>query len=665
MATTYKTPGVYINEVSTIPASVAQVATAVPGFVGYTEFATDSNGDDLENVPKRITSMVEFEQFFGGSSNPVNALGSILAPKVLLDETNGHSVSSIDITLKFVLYQSMQLYFANGGAPCYVVSVGDYSVYNVADVTMQAALSNGFVSLSKEDEPTILLAPDAAFMLDAGELGTLQKNMLIQCNQLKDRFCVFDLVEDTATDDLGEGNFRTEIGMQYLKYGAAYGPWLETTLTYNLSYDDLVLEDSVGDIKNTGVFDAAAEAAIIGVHTDLAAIDAEESSSYVADFDALSLDPPNTLNIAAKMAKVLEAATNMRALMQTLNNSDIEFAIAENVKTGSALETIVRQIRAYAEGYDLLAGGNVVRDAAFNFPSDDLFDGTDILSIPAGFVLDDFDYDLGVGIITEDDIFNDLTVSVTDRNISSTPYLKALLEEVLAIYPVIESEIDTDRIFTLLEEALITVDPIYANIQKTLTASGILIPSSGPVAGAYVATDANRGVWKAPANVSLSGVVKPTIKVDNATQESLNVDPIAGKSVNVIRSFTGKGVLIWGARTLAGNDNEWRYVPVRRLFNTIEESVKKATEFVVFEPNDGNTWLRTRTMIENYLTGLWRQGAMAGAKAEDAFFVNCGLGTTMTAQDILEGRMIVEIGIAAVRPAEFIILRFSHKLQES
>jgi hypothetical protein len=135
--------------------------------------------------------------------------------------------------------------------------------------------------------------------------------------------------------------------------------------------------------------------------------------------------------------------------------------------------------------------------------------------------------------------------------------------------------------------------------------------------------------------------------------------------VNAIRSFKDRGILVWGARTLAGNDNEWRYVPVRRLFITIEESIKNATEFVVFEPNDRNTWVRVRAMIQNYLTGLWRQGALAGSKPEDAFFVNVGLGETMTAQDILEGKLIVEVGIAAVRPAEFIILNFSHKLQES
>ena len=116
---------------------------------------------------------------------------------------------------------------------------------------------------------------------------------------------------------------------------------------------------------------------------------------------------------------------------------------------------------------------------------------------------------------------------------------------------------------------------------------------------------------------------------------------------------------------MAGNDNEWRYVSVRRLFNMVEESVKKATEQFVFEPNDANTWVKVKAMISNYLTVLWRQGALAGAKPEHAFYVACGLGATMTAQDILEGKLFVEIGMAAVRPAEFIILRFSHKMQES
>ena len=206
---------------------------------------------------------------------------------------------------------------------------------------------------------------------------------------------------------------------------------------------------------------------------------------------------------------------------------------------------------------------------------------------------------------------------------------------------------------------------IYNECRNAIRKLGPVLPPSPAIAGVYAKTDATRGVWKAPANIPLSNVFELNEFITDEEQEGMNVDTNAGKSVNAIRVFNGKGILVWGARTLDGNSNEWRYVPVRRLFIMVEESAKKATFPFVFEPNDANTWVKVRAMLENYLTVLWRQGALAGAKPEHAFFVKCGLGQTMTAQDILNGLLIVEIGMAAVRPAEFIILRFSHKLQES
>lgn len=192
----------------------------------------------------------------------------------------------------------------------------------------------------------------------------------------------------------------------------------------------------------------------------------------------------------------------------------------------------------------------------------------------------------------------------------------------------------------------------------------MVLPPSAAVAGIYARVDRDRGVWKAPANVSLSAVIGPVTKLTNTQQDDLNVHS-TGKSINAIRAFTGQGTLVWGARTLLGNDNEWRYVPVRRLFNMIEESVRKSTSFAVFEPNDMTTWLKVKGMIEGFLYTLWGRGALAGPTPAAAYFVNVGLGKTMTPLDILEGRMNVELGIAAVRPAEFIILKFSHKLQEA
>ena len=205
---------------------------------------------------------------------------------------------------------------------------------------------------------------------------------------------------------------------------------------------------------------------------------------------------------------------------------------------------------------------------------------------------------------------------------------------------------------------------IYANVRRELDRFNVVLPPAAAVAGIYATVDRTRGVWKSPANESLSSVRSLAVDIDKDLNDDMNVST-TGKSINALRYFSGKGFLVWGARTLAGNDNEWRYVSVRRFFNMVEESVKKASEPFVFEPNDANTWIKVKAMIENFLVIQWRQGALAGAKPEDAFYVRVGLGTTMTAQDILEGRMNVEIGMAVVRPAEFIILRFSHKMQEA
>jgi phage tail sheath protein FI len=207
-------------------------------------------------------------------------------------------------------------------------------------------------------------------------------------------------------------------------------------------------------------------------------------------------------------------------------------------------------------------------------------------------------------------------------------------------------------------------DLLYNQIKAKIDEIPVVLYPSGAIAGVYCQVDNSRGVWKAPANVSLRAVTAPSLAITNPQQATLN-EHTTGKSVNAIRSFTGRGILVWGARTLDGNSGEWKYISVRRLFLMMEESIQKATEFVVFEPNDANTWQKVKAMVENFLIGLWRDGALAGATAKEAFFVNVGLGSSMTSQDILDGNLIVEIGVAAVRPAEYIILRFSHKLQES
>lgn len=205
---------------------------------------------------------------------------------------------------------------------------------------------------------------------------------------------------------------------------------------------------------------------------------------------------------------------------------------------------------------------------------------------------------------------------------------------------------------------------------KTLVSSAvaqknIVVPPCCAIAGIYANVDSTRGVWKSPANVNINYIAGLTKQITDEEQEGLNVDEAGGKSINAIRAFTGKGNLVWGGRTLMGNDNEWRYVSVRRFFTMVEESVKKAIASFVFEPNDANTWIKIQSMLENYLTLLWREGALMGAKPEEAFYVAIGLNKTMTSLDILNGQLIVEIGMAAVRPAEFVMLRITQKMTQS
>jgi phage tail sheath protein FI len=181
------------------------------------------------------------------------------------------------------------------------------------------------------------------------------------------------------------------------------------------------------------------------------------------------------------------------------------------------------------------------------------------------------------------------------------------------------------------------------------------VPPSGAVAGAIVANDGNRGVWKAPANIQMQAIGDVSVVIDDAHQGPMNAPP-NGAAVNAIRRFAGRGILIWGARTLDANDNDYRYVPVRRTMIFVEQSLKAALAPFAFEPNDAASWTKAKGMIENFLIDLWRQGALIGATPKDAFFVSVGLGSTMTAQDILDGRMIVTVGMAPARPAEFVIL---------
>jgi phage tail sheath protein FI len=179
-----------------------------------------------------------------------------------------------------------------------------------------------------------------------------------------------------------------------------------------------------------------------------------------------------------------------------------------------------------------------------------------------------------------------------------------------------------------------------------------LMPPSGAIAGVWARNDATRGVHKAPANEIVAGALDLEFAVNRVEHDDLN--PVG---INVIRAFPGRGILVWGARTLA-DDTAWRYVNVRRLFNYIETSILAGTQWVVFEPNDLDLWQRIKRTVNSFLLGLWRDGALFGATPEQAYYVKCDAETNPP--DVVDaGYVVIEIGIAPVKPAEFVVFRIA------
>ncbi len=214
---------------------------------------------------------------------------------------------------------------------------------------------------------------------------------------------------------------------------------------------------------------------------------------------------------------------------------------------------------------------------------------------------------------------------------------------------------------TTVNQNLSNALPPYQQWQNVIATKLNVLPPSGAMSGVFTFNDLTRGVWNAPANIVLTSVVSPTVNLNDEQQGNLNV-PLDGKAVDVVRYFVGRGAVVWGARTLDGNSNDWRYIQVRRTIVYVEQSIKNALNPYVFAANDGQTWATVISMVSNFLEGLWTQGGLMGDKASDAYNVQCGLGSTMTTTDILQGYMIVQVMLQLIRPAEFIELTFKQKM---
>lgn len=516
MAQTLATPGVYIEEKKAFPNSVAGIPTAIPAFIGYTEKAT-RDGQSLINQAVRISSLAEFHNYFGaGVRTKFNIQHSEGGDADFKVDGMAYKLE-FDSECRFILYESMRLFFANGGSNCYVISVGTYfqggsgnadGEFESAEgaemnTISKKALEGGITALISEDEPTMVVIPEAV-MLEEGDCFALQQAMLSHCGyKMKSRFAIIDVVNGTRPRTYDKKDvitkFREGIGSNFLAYGAAYYPYLHTSIVQNE-------EVSYKNISNLDILE----------------------SVLSAEADAITADPKKAEQIKAEVRKVNDPAADGESVNQTLK------------VISPAFKVILGKIRNYLN----------------------------------------------------------------------------------------------------------------------------LLPPSAAMAGIYTAIDNSRGVWKAPANTSISSVIAPAVKLTHDDQEDLNVT-VTGKSVNAIRAFVGEGTIVWGARTLDGNSQDYRYINVRRTLIYIEQSIKFAAKAYVYEPNTANTWVLIKSMVGSFLNDLWRAGGLVGTTPDQAFQVEIGLGSTMTPNDILDGVMRITVKVAISRPAEFIVITFQQKMQEA
>jgi uncharacterized protein len=600
MAFSYKTPGVYLEEIVKLPPSVASVETAIPCFLGVTQKATESLDDDLIGISKKINSLADYEFYFG--------LADVAKAEVLV-KLNIPSEAKLSGAYVNNMYYAVKHYFDNGGGPCYIHSVGKFARTNVDANTYK----NEIAKLDLDDEVTIIVMPDLIGLNNKSQYYDVFNNAIQKAAALQDIFVIVDVNQERTNNKVdilkSKSEFRNAISnnVDAIKYAAAYFPYLQTTYNYDfasalikMTFAQDVMDKS-DSCKLLNTLDYKIAKQIFSVNSILS----QQNDDYFKN-----------ISTETYPGKISEITGKTNAILPV-------FAPADQQTLADNLKKLTDQIKVQA-------------DAAI------AADKTK------------FDYaDTGAK--------------------EKETYQKQLQDKILALYisfGVTVAGVDNSTFAKLNTTFLSKINSFFnsvfeAKLKEAFAGIPLYLPPSPAVAGVFANVDRTRGVWKAPANVSLNSVVKPEALLSDLDQEDFNVDAENGKSINIIRQFVGRGNLVWGARTLAGNNNEWKYVNVRRFFNMVEESCQNATRQFVFEPNDANTWVRVKGMIDNYLTNLWRVGALQGAKPEHAFYVAVGLNQTMTADDILNGLLIVEIGLAVVRPAEFIVLRFSHKLAVS
>ena len=745
MAKVYATPGVYIEEKSAFPNSAVPVATAVPAFIGYTEKAI-FNKKDLTLKPTKLSSFGEYLLYFGGGPKTTYDVENIRKR----DPNRIYEISPKND--RFFLFNCMKMFFANGGSDCYIISVGNYS-----DAINKDRMVEGIQTLLKEPEPTMLVIPDAV-LLEKNDCYSLQQQMLIHCGmEMRNRVSildVFDGFKKKTPDEDVINDFREGIGGNFLQWGAAYYPWVDSTIIAADEVDFTNIDSSamgtfMSTLKQEVALDVKAgitkqeRANLInaeidgmpkaGLHAgvpklfeglskfakELSEIEAEDFTEAGTALTGATAEEGEELSDALKrvfadtrlgskskslFTPTLEALQALAAFETEGDNSKIPAATDPLAQEATAAElatiaTNLGELKEMLEEGEIASAAMVVArhfgnvDAAGKAvaalegaPAEE--EGADPAAVTPEAILAKIQEIMVIDDAAKglEDILGDIRAEIEALKQSFAD--DDTIQDVLALIPfnpfadaatngTAVGEVDAERLQDkanqaikdrknpkTLHQTLLAISPLYKAILGSVREHMNLLPPSSGMAGIYSMVDNSIGVWQSPANVSFGSVVKPSVNLTNDEQEDLNV-PLNGKAVNAIRTFPGKGPLVWGARTLDGNSLDWRYVSVRRTVIFLEQSIKYAAEAYVFQPNTAITWTNIKALITNFLTNTWQQGALAGATAEDAFSVDVGLGTTMTPVDILEGIMRITVKIAVTRPAEFIVITFQQKMQQS
>lgn len=663
----YLAPGVYVEEIEAGPKPIEGVSTSTTGMVGMT-----ARGP-ADGLPKLVTSFAEYRRRFGGylddaaldgyqylpyavrgffenggkrvyikrvldtgtadtagtaaaASPPVGGIVTRLAQNATATATTIRLISLRGIENASTVDLSQT---KNGTTTTESVTVASYTP-GTKTVTLTAALANDFEAKYTSVTITSIADPGTPLELEAADPGAWGNGIHVQVFHTSAASAAVQAIvtnvvaNDTVQLSTGSGFYagaivEFDLGQSkvYAQVTAVNGRSITVATPFGATTD---LDPDAG---TTTTMARTCEFRLVVSY-----------DGVTEDYDGLSLND-----------------TTSRYYQTVINNVSTLVRVPSTVVADTTTEDPFTQPSA-ADGLTLALAGGLDGSA----PSDADYVGVD--NGPGQ----------RTGIAALADI-DEVSLVAAPGMVSQTIQnaLIAHCELLLDRFAVLDPDYASNNALENIQDQRNLYDTKYAalyfpNIKAfdPLTGGEIVLPPSGHVLGLYAKTDIERGVHKAPANVVVGSITGLDLTINKGEQDILNP-----RNINVIRDFraSGRGYRVWGARCLT-SDSQWKYVPVRRLFIFVEESLDEGLQWVVFEPNAEPLWARVRQSISNFLVRVWRDGALMGTTPEEAYFVRCDR-TTMTQDDIDNGRLIILVGIAPVKPAEFVIVRIQQYTAEA